>query len=228
MRALTFSMKLMSAAAAALLLTAALSAQDAPQDSRPESPKAFKALKYRNIGPAAGGRVARATGVPGDPLTYYAATASGGVWKSVDGGTTWRAVFDDQPISSIGSIAVAPSDPNVVYVGSGEANIRGNVAAGNGIYKSNDAGKTWTHVWTQEGQIGTMVVHPKNADIAFAAVLGHAFGPNAERGVYRTRDGGRTWQQVLKKDADTGASDVAIDPSTPSIVFAGLWQARRY
>ncbi len=157
----------------------------------------------------------------------YAATASGGVWKTTDGGTTWKSVFDDQPISSIGSIAIATSQPNVVYVGSGEANIRGNVAAGNGIYKSTDAGKTWTHVWKQEGQIGTVAVHPANPDIAFAAVLGHAFGPNPERGVYRTRDGGKTWQQVLKKDADTGASDVAIDPANPEIVFAGLWQGRR-
>ena len=119
-------------------------------------------------------------------------------------------------MSSIGSIAIAASDPNVVYVGSGEANIRGNVAAGNGIYKSTDAGKTWAHVWVQDGQIGTMAVDPRNADVAFAAVLGHAFGPNPERGIYRTRDGGKTWIQVLKKDADTGASDVAIDPVTPS------------
>ena len=216
-------------ACVALVATpAAQTPQPAAAAAKHESPKEFKALKYRNIGPAAGGRVARATGVPGDPTTYYAATASGGVWKSVDGGTTWRSIFDDQPISSIGSIAVAPSDPNVVYVGSGEANIRGNVAAGNGIYKSIDAGKTWTHVWKQEGQIGTMVVHPKNADIAFAAVLGHAFGANPERGVYRTRDGGKTWQQVLKKDNDTGASDVALDPSNPNTVFAGFWQARRY
>jgi photosystem II stability/assembly factor-like uncharacterized protein len=202
-----------------------LTAQD--KTKPPETPAAFKALKYRLIGPAAGGRVSRVAGVPGDPTIYYAATASGGVWKSTDAGASWKSVFDDQPISSIGSIAVSPSNPNVVYVGSGEANIRGNVAAGNGIYKSTDAGKTWTHVWKQEGQIGTMIVHPGNEDIAFAAVLGRAFGPNAERGVYRTRDGGRTWQQVLKKDADTGASDVAIDPSNPSIVFAGLWQARR-
>ncbi|MES1242705.1 MAG: glycosyl hydrolase [Acidobacteriota bacterium] len=190
-------------------------------------PKEISGLKYRLVGPFWGGRATRAAGVPGDPLTYYTATASGGVWKSSDGGFTWRPVFDDQPVSSIGSIAVAPSDPNVVYVGSGEANIRGNVAAGNGIYKSTDAGKTWKQVWKQEGQIGTMVVHPKNPDIAFAAVLGHAFGPNPERGVYRTRDGGKTWEQVLKKDADTGASDVALDPSNPSLVFAGLWQARR-
>jgi len=198
-----------------------------PSPAPSDQPEAFKALKYRNIGPAAGGRATRVTGVPGDPTTYYTATASGGVWKSADAGSTWKPVFDDQPISSIGSIAVAPSDPNVVYVGSGEANIRGNVAAGNGIYKSLDAGKTWAHVWKQEGQIGTMAVHPRNADIAFAAVLGHAFGPNPERGVYRTRDGGRTWQQILKKDDNTGASDVALDASNPNIVFAGLWQARR-
>ena len=216
------------AVAAAMALVVSVSAQDAPKNAKSESPKEFKALKYRNIGPAAGGRVARAAGVPGNPLIYYAATASGGVWMSSDGGTTWRSVWDDQPISSIGSIAVAASDPNVVYVGSGEANIRGNVAAGNGIYKSIDGGKTWTHVWNQEGQIGTMAVHPKDANIAFAAVLGHAFGPNPERGVYRTRDGGKSWQQVLKKDVDTGASDVAIDPSNPNVVFAGFWQTRRF
>jgi photosystem II stability/assembly factor-like uncharacterized protein len=209
---------------AALLLasSATLAAQGAPAASP------FAGLTYRNIGPAAGGRLTRAVGIPGDPSTYYAATASGGVWKSTDGGHAWRPVFDDQPISSIGSIAVAPSDPNVVYVGSGEANIRGNVAAGNGIYVSRDAGKTWTHAWKQEGQIGTIAVHPTNADIAFAAVLGHAFGPNAERGVYRTTDGGKSWVQVLKRDVNTGASDVAIDRTNPRVIFAGFWQARRY
>jgi photosystem II stability/assembly factor-like uncharacterized protein len=184
-------------------------------------------LEYRLVGPFVGGRVSRALGVAGDPRTYYAAAASGGVWKSSDGGHEWKPIFDEQIDSSIGSIAVAPSDPGVVYVGAGESNIRGNVAAGHGIYKSSDAGKTWEHVWRQEGQIGTIAVHPRNADVAFAAVLGRAFGSNPQRGVYRTRDGGRTWQQVLKKDVDTGASDVAIDPSNPSVVFAGLWQARR-
>jgi len=192
-----------------------------------KDPPELKPMKYRLVGPAWGGRVSRAAGIAGDPNTYYAASASGGVWKSTDGGLTWKPIFDEQPISSIGSIAVAPSDPNVIYVGSGEANIRGNVAPGNGIYKSLDAGKSWTHVWKQEGQIGTMCVHPSNPNVAFAAVLGHAFGPNPERGVYRTKDGGKTWEQVLKKDENTGASDVALDPSNPNILFAGLWQARR-
>lgn len=192
-----------------------------------ETPAPFKGLKYRSIGPAAGGRVSRVCGITGDPLIYYAATAGGGVWKSTDGGLSFKPIFDDQPVSSIGSIAVAPSDPNVIYVGSGEANIRGNVAAGNGIYKSTDAGKTWKHVWQAIGQIGTMAVHPTNPNIAYAAVLGSPFGPGKERGVYRTTDGGATWKQVLSKDADTGASDVCIDPNNPRIVFAGLWQTRR-
>src|SRR5436305_650250 len=150
----------------------------------PDLPKAeggptpFRYLKYRPIGPDIGGRVSRSVGVPGDPLTYYVASASGGVWKSTDGGMTWNSLFDEQPVASIGSIAVAPSDPNVIYVGSGEANIRGNVAAGNGIYRSSDAGKTWKHVWKSVGQIGTMTVHPTNPDIAYAAVLGNPFGPN--------------------------------------------------
>jgi photosystem II stability/assembly factor-like uncharacterized protein len=204
-------------------LASARAAEDEPKGGPPE----FKHLKFRQIGPAAGGRVSRSVGIPGDPMTYYAASASGGVWKSSDGGLSWKPIFDDQPIASIGSIAVAPSDPNVIYVGSGEANPRGNVAPGNGIYKSTDAGKTWQHVWKQEGQIGKMLVHPTNPDIAYAAVLGHAFGPNPERGVYRTTDGGKKWDKLLFKDADTGACDLCFDPANPRILFAGLWQCRR-
>ncbi len=193
----------------------------------PKGPPEFAALKYRLVGPYAGGRVSRACGVPGDPLTYYAATASGGVWKSADGGLTWKPIFDDQPTSSIGSIAVAPSDANVVYVGTGEANIRGNVSPGAGIFRSTDAGKTWKHVWKQVGQIGTIAVHPTNPDVCVAAVLGHAFGANAERGVYRTTDGGKTWAKVLFVNDDTGCSDVVIDPNNPRVMFAGFWQTRR-
>lgn len=187
----------------------------------------FSKLKFRSVGPAIGGRVARVSGVAGDPLTWWVATAQGGVWKSTDGGVKFSPVFDEQPVSSVGSIAVAPSDPNVVYVGSGEANIRGNVAPGNGIYKTTDAGKSWRHVWNQVGQIGTLVVHPTDPDVAYAAVLGHAFGPNPERGVYRTEDGGVSWKRVLFVDDETGASDVALDPGNPRILFAGTWQAVR-
>ncbi len=199
----------------------------APVSALLEQPAAFKGLKYRYPGPYDGGRVSRVTGIPGDPATYYFTSASGGVWKSSDGGIRWNPITDSVTIASTGSMAVAPSDPNVIYVGAGEANIRGDVAVGNGIFKSTDAGKTWSHVWTQDGQIGTMMVHPSNPDIAFAAVLGHAFGNNPERGVYRTKDGGKTWQQVLKQNDSTGASDVAFDPSNPNIVFAGAWEARR-
>jgi hypothetical protein len=214
-------------ALAALVFTALATAAEPPDKDKWETPPALKGLKYRSVGPAAGGRVCRVCGVPGDPLTYYAATAGGGVWKSTDGGQSFAPVFDDQPDSAVGSIAVAPSDPNVVYAGGGEANIRGNVAVGHGLYKSTDAGKTWNHVWKNIGQVGTIAVHPANPDIAFAAVLGSPFGPGKDRGVYRTTDGGKTWTQVLAKDVDTGASDVALDPNNPRIVFAGMWQTRR-
>ena len=225
------SVRLAAVLVGAILCPPLSGAVPARAASKPEPPSKgpdeFKSLKFRLVGPAVGGRVARVAGLPGNPLVYFAATASGGVWKSVDGGMEWQPIFDDETDSSIGSIAVAPSDPGVIYVGAGEANIRGNVAAGHGIYKSTDGGKTWSHVLKLEGQIGTVIVHPTNPDIAFAAVLGHAFGPNPERGVYRTKDGGRTWQQVLKKNSDTGASDVCLDPSNPDVLFAGLWQARR-
>lgn len=213
---------LLLAAAATVCVSAPVRADDA---AKPKSP--LTGLEYRLVGPFSGGRVSRACGVPGDPSTYYFGAAAGGVWKTTDAGLNWKPVFDEQPDSSIGAVAVSPSDPNVVYVGAGEANIRGNVGVGHGIYKSTDGGKHWEHVWKQEGQIGQIIVHPRNPDICFAAVLGHAFGPNPERGIYRTRDGGKTWQQVLKKNPDTGAIDVCFDPNNPRILFAALWQARR-
>ncbi len=191
------------------------------------NPKHFPDSKYRLIGPYAGGRVSRVTGIPGNPLIYYVATASGGVWKSTNGGQSFFPIFDSQPVSSIGCIAVAKSDPNVIYVGTGEANIRGNVAAGNGIYLSTDAGKTWKHVWNQIGHIGKIVVHPERSNTAYAAVLGHAFGPNRERGLYRTTDGGKSWQKILYYDENTGAIDVVIDPHNPRILLASLWQTKR-
>ena len=185
-------------------------------------------LKYRLLGPVNGGRASRVVGIPGDPLIYYLATAAGGVWKSSNGGMSWESVFDDQPVSSIGSVALARGNPNIVYVGSGEANIRGNVGEGNGIYRSLDAGKTWDHVWKAEGQIGTIVVSPNNDDVIFAAALGSPFGAGPERGVYRSTDGGDSWERVLYVNEDTGASDVAFDESNPNILFAGMWQTRRY
>jgi photosystem II stability/assembly factor-like uncharacterized protein len=199
-----------------------------PQAYGKEKPKTeLGTLEYRPVGPDISGRATRVAGVPGDPLTYYVAYAQGGIWKSENGGHTWKPVFDEQSTNSIGSIAIAPSDPNVIYAGSGEANIRGNVSFGTGIFKSSDAGKTWEHVWKSRGQIGTMAVDPRNAEVAFAAVLGSPFGPNKERGVYRTTDGGKTWKQVLYKNDRTGASDVALDPNNPRIVFAGFWQTQR-
>jgi photosystem II stability/assembly factor-like uncharacterized protein len=208
-----------------MAVAATTSAEHAAQGEKPKSE--LGALEFRSVGPAISGRATRVAGVPGDPLTYYVAYSQGGIWKSENGGRDWSPVFDEQSTNSVGSLAIAPSDPNVIYAGSGEANIRGNVAWGNGIYKSVDAGKTWQHVWKTRGQIGTMDVDPRDPDVAFAAVLGSPFGPNEDRGVYRTTDGGKTWRKVLYRNAETGASDVAIDPQNPRIVFAGLWQARR-
>ena len=185
--------------------------------ARAEEPKEFAALKYRLVGPFAGGRVSRACGVPGDPLTYYAATASGGVWKSTDGGLTWKPIFDDQPTSSH---RPHRGRRRATRTSSTSAPARRTSAAtsrrARASSRATDGGKTWKHVWKQVGQIGTMAVHPTNADVAFAAVLGHAFGPNSERGVYRTTDGGKTWQKVLFKNDETGARDVCHRPEQPA------------
>ena len=169
----------------------------------PTSP--LEGLSFRNIGPQVDGRISGVTGVPGDPLTFYLAAAQGGVWKSTDGGRNWKPIFDKQPSGAVGAIAVAPSDPNVIYVGGGEANIRGNVQAGEGLFRSTDAGASWTHQLKLRGQIGQLAVHPNDADIAFAAVLGNPFKAAEDRGVYRTVDGGKSWTKVLYVDPDTGA-----------------------
>ena len=208
-----------------LLALPALPSSARADDDAPDDPLA--GLSYRSIGPAAGGRTTRVAGVPGDPLTWFVATASGGVWRSTDGGLSFEPVFDDTGMPSTGAVAVSPADPKLVWVGAGEANIRGNVVQGDGIYRSRDGGDTWEHVWEQPGQIGSLALHPTDPDVAFAAVLGRPFGANPERGVYRTTDGGETWERVLAKDEDTGASDVAIHPTNPRVLLAGLWQARR-
>ncbi|HKB10829.1 MAG TPA: hypothetical protein VKD69_09245, partial [Vicinamibacterales bacterium] len=164
-------------------------------------------------------------GVPGDPLVYYAGSASGGVAKTTDGGVHWQHVFDAQPVQSIGALAVAPSDPNIVWAGTGEAWIRSHISIGDGIYKSTDAGKTWTHMGLDKtGRIGRVVVDPANPQVVLACALGHAYGPQPERGVFRTTDGGATWQRTLFVDENTGCSELAMNPSNPRILFAGMWQ----
>jgi photosystem II stability/assembly factor-like uncharacterized protein len=185
-------------------------------------------LHWRMIGPFRGGRVNAVSGVVGEPSTFYFGSVGGGVWKSANSGRTWTPVFDSQPIASIGAIAVAPSNPSVVYVGTGEADMRSQISYGNGMYKSSDAGKTWTHIGLDNTrQIGRVIVDPKNPNLVFVAALGHVYGPNPERGVYRSRDGGATWQKVLFKNADVGAIDLAFDPQDSRIIYATLWNTRR-
>ncbi len=184
-------------------------------------------LRWRNIGPHRGGRTRAIVGVPSQPNVFYMAPVNGGVFKSNDYGRTWQAIFDDQPTASVGAIAVAPANANVVYVGSGEGLHRPDLSVGDGIYKSIDAGKTWTHLGLRDGQqIAQLAVDPKNADRFFVAVSGNPYGPNEERGVFRSLDGGKTFERVLYRDENVGASDVQIDPRDPAIVYAALWESR--
>jgi len=186
-------------------------------------PDLLKQLKYRHIGPV-GNRVSAVVGVPGNPAVCFAGAASGGIFKSVDGGVNWTPVFDSQDVQSIGSLAIAPSDSNIVWAGTGEAFIRSNVSQGNGVYKSTDCGKTWTRMGLERsGRIARIVIDPRNPDIVLAAVMGHCYGPQQERGVFRTADGGKTWERVLFVDENTGCSDIAMDPNDPRILFAGMW-----
>ena len=214
-----------------LLFPFALSAQ-------PYDPAMYKELHWRMIGPFRGGRTVAISGVPGQPNVFYMAPNNGGVWKTTDFGHTWNPIFDgqpkdDHPSGSIGALAVAPSNPNTIYVGSGEGLRRPDLSVGDGIYKSNDAGLTWQHLGQRDGalrdaqQIGSILVDPKDANRVFVAALGHPYGPNSERGVYRSLDGGQTWQKILYKDENVGAIDLAFDPRNSQIIFADMWASRR-
>lgn len=190
--------------------------------------KLFDGLKWRLVGPFRGGRALAVEGVPGEPNVYYFGAVAGGIWKTIDGGANWAPLFDHEAVSSIGALAVAPSDHNVVYAGSGEAALRGNISYGDGVYRSTDGGKSWRNIGLRDSrQIGALIVDPQDPNVVLVAALGHAFGANAERGIFRTADAGKSWQKVLGKDDDTGAVDVVADPHNSHIVFAALWQTRR-
>jgi len=211
---------------APLLLLAFLNA--GPAASGQVNSDLFQSLHWRNIGPLRGGRTRAVAGVPSQPNVFYIAQVNGGVFKTTDYGRTWFPIFDNQPTGSVGCIAVAASNPNIIYVGSGEGLQRPDLSVGDGIYKSTDAGETWTHLGLRDGQqIPQIAVDPKNPDHLLVAVAGHPYGPNEERGVFRSTDGGKTFEKVLYKDENTGAADVMIDPSHPDVAYASLWEARQ-
>lgn len=193
-------------------------------------PALFQDLRWRLIGPFRGGRVLAVSGVPDEPQHFYFGSVNGGVWETRDAGRTWQPIFDEQPIGSIGAIAVAPSNPRVLYVGSGESDMRSDISQGNGMYRSSDGGKSWTRIGLEDSQqIARIRVHPADAETVYVAALGHPYGPNAERGVFRSRDGGKSWQRILSRngDSDTGAVDLTFEPGNPNVIYAALWQTRR-
>jgi photosystem II stability/assembly factor-like uncharacterized protein len=194
----------------------------------PVDPALFQDLRWRNLGPFRAGRVLAVAGVPGEREHFYFGSVNGGVWETRNAGRTWQPIFDAQPIGSIGALALAASDPRVLYVGTGEADMRGSIAQGNGVYRSGDGGRTWAHVGLHDTQqIGRILVHPRDPNLVYVAALGHPYGPNQERGVFRSSNGGRTWEKVLYRDADTGAIDLAFEPGDPRVLYAALWQTRR-
>jgi photosystem II stability/assembly factor-like uncharacterized protein len=202
----------------------------APRTARSQTvdPAMYSSLRYRLIGPFRGGRTVGAAGIPDQPNVFYIGVNNGGVWKTNDAGRTWKPIFDSESTGSIGTIALAPSDPNIIYVGSGEGLRRPDLSTGNGIYKSTDAGSTWRHLGLRDGQqIASIIVDPHDPNRVFAAVLGHPYGPNAERGIFRSTDGGTSWSKVLYKDQDTGGIDLAFDPANAQIVYASMWASRR-
>ena len=211
-----------------VLTTSFIARLPAQQQPSRIDPALFAELKWRNIGPYRGGRTKAAAGHPSEPHTFYIGMVNGGVWKTTDAGRTWKPIFDEQPTGSIGWVAVAPSDPTIIYVGSGEGLPRPDLAVGDGIYKSSDSGQTWTHLGLRDAQqIPKIAIDPRNPDRLFVAALGHPYGPNQERGIFRSIDGGRTFERVLFKDENTGGKDVDIDPSNPDIVFATMWEQRQ-
>ena len=211
----------LAAAVTAAGLTALLAA--APLTAQRLTPDQYRGLRFRHIGPV-GNRVASVTGVPGDRTTYYAGAASGGIWRTTDAGLNWEPVFDDQPVHSIGALAVAPGDPAIVWAGTGESSIRSNVSIGNGVWKSTDGGDSWTHAGLEgTGRVGRIIVHPRNPDVVYVAALGHAYAPSRERGVYRTTDGGASWEQVLFVDEGTGAYEMVMDPHNARKIVATTW-----
>jgi photosystem II stability/assembly factor-like uncharacterized protein len=218
------------AVVALFLLSPRAPCAEKPKDAKPPTlSESFEGLEFRSIGPYRGGRSVAVTGVRHDPLTFYFGGTGGGVWKTTDAGATWEPVSDkDFKTGSVGSIGVSESDPNVVYAGMGESPIRGNLSHGDGVWKSTDAGRSWKNVGLAETrQISRVRVHPGNPDIVYVAALGHAWGPNEERGIYRSQDGGKTWKKVLGVDDKTGASELAMDPLNPRILYAGFWQVVR-
>ncbi|MBV8550729.1 MAG: hypothetical protein JOY54_05465 [Acidobacteriaceae bacterium] len=221
---------LVSIVLAAQLAAAAFGETTANKPAEPDDNDVFHNLHFRNLGPAAaGGRVTAVTGVPGDPNIYYVGAAAGGVYKTDNGGITWKAIFEHEVTASIGSIALALSNPNFVWVGTGEANIRNDVMDGAGVYFSSDAGESWKFMGLRDaGQISRVLVDPKNPENVFVGALGHAWGPNSERGVFRTSDGGKTWKKVLYVDDVTGVADLAMQPGNPEVLYAAMWHVRRY
>src|SRR5438874_3188701 len=189
---------------------------------------ALASMRWRSLGPPRGGRVNGVSGVPGRPDTFYFGSVGGGVWKTTNAGRTWNPIFDSATSASIGAIGVAPSNADVIYAGTGEADMRDSIQFGDGMYKSTDAGKTWKHIGLENTkQIGRIIVDPKNPNIVFVAVLGNVYASNPDRGVYRSKDGGATWQKVLFKNDDVGAIDLNFDPTNSQIVYATMWNVRR-
>ena len=199
-----------------------------PAAAQTVAPQLFSDLQWRLIGPFRAGRSVAVSGVPGDGSTFYFGSVDGGVWKTNDAGTTWEPIFDQQPVASIGALAVSPSNPNVIYAGTGETDIRSDLASGAGVYKSTDGGTTWAYVGLKETrQIAKIAIDPANPDVVYVGALGHAYGPNADRGIYKSTDGGATWKRTLDKGADVGAADLAIAVNKPSVLFASMWNAHR-